>query len=65
MKLLPLVLLLSACGVKVGSGVVIGTTSFLEEVNRGAFTSDLEHRVRETITEDDRAKLSVRLAEVK
>ena len=27
---------ISACGVKAGDAVVFGTTSFLEEVNRGA-----------------------------
>jgi len=58
-------LMLSACGVKLGSGVVIGTTGFLEEVNRGISTNQLEARVMENITEEDRSKLSVRLAEVK
>lgn len=63
--LLSSVLLCSACGVKLGSQVVMGTTSFLEEANKGAFTSQFEERVRENISETDRNKLSVRLAEVK
>lgn len=56
----------SACGVKIGQGVVIGTTSFLEEANKGAFTSDFQdyRKTKETISEEDRSKLSVRLAEV-
>lgn len=63
--LLSSVLLCSACGVKLGSQVVLGTTSFLEEANRGNFASQLDTRVKENISEDDRSKLSVRLAEVK
>lgn len=58
-------LLCSACGVKLGSQVVMGTTSFLEEVNKGQFVGQLDTRIKETITEDGRSKLSVRLAEVK
>ena len=56
----------SACGVKIGQGVVIGTTSFLKEANKGAFTSDFQEykKTKETISEEDRNKLSVRLAEV-
>lgn len=56
---------LSACGIKIGQGVVMGTTSFLEEVNKGQFVGQLETRVRENISEQDRNNLSVRLAEVK
>lgn len=60
-----LLLSTSACGIKIGQGVVMGTTSFLEEVNKGSFTSNLETRVMENISEEDRNRLSVRLAEVK
>lgn len=56
---------LSACGVKMGTGIVIGTTSFLEEVNKGQFVGQLETRVRENVSDEDRNNLSVRLAEVK
>ena len=55
----------SACGIKIGSQVVMGTTSFLEESNKGNFTSQFEERVKENLNEEDRSKLSVRLAEVK
>lgn len=48
---------LSACGVKMGSGVVLGTTSFLEEVNRGTHTEVLQER----ITGQDRARLQAKL----
>ena len=58
-------LLCSACGVKLGSQVVMGTTSFLEEVNKGQFVGQLDTRIKENISEEDRSKLSVRLAEVK
>lgn len=58
-------LLCSACGVKLGSQVVMGTTSFLEEVNKGQFVGQLDTRIKGTLTEEDRSKLSVRLAEVK
>lgn len=58
-------LLCSACGVKLGSQVVMGTTSFLEEVNKGQFVGQLDTRIKEDISEEDRSKLSVRLAEVK
>ena len=51
---------LSACGVKLGSGVVIGTTSYLEEVNRGTHTEVLQER----ITGQDRARLQAKLDEV-
>lgn len=56
----------SGCGVKIGQGVVIGTTSFLEEANKGNFTSDFNEykKVKEELSESDRNKLSVRLAEV-
>lgn len=56
---------MSACGVKFGNQNVIGTTSFLEEVNKGNFASNLDARVRENLSEEDRNHLSVRLAEVK
>lgn len=51
---------LNACGVKMGSGVVLGTTSFLEEVNRGTHTEVLQER----ITGQDRARLQAKLDEV-
>ena len=63
--LLSSLLLCSACGVKLGSQVVMGTTSFLEEVNKGQFVGQLDTRIKENISEEDRSKLSVRLAEVK
>lgn len=51
----------SACGVRTQGGFVVGTTSFLEEYNKGVHTSVLQ----EHINENERPHLSVRLAEVK
>lgn len=53
----------SACGVKIGQGVVIGTTSFLEEANKGAFTSQFQEYKK--ANQEVGPKLSVRLEEVK
>jgi hypothetical protein len=56
---------LTGCGLRVGSFITLETTGYREELNKGKFVTDLDRRVKENITEDDRAKLSVRLAEVK
>ena len=50
----------SACGVKIGTGVVLGTTSFLEEVNRGVHTESF----KEHINVADKAQLQAKLNEV-
>ena len=56
----------SACGLNVGRGLItFETTGYREEVNKGKFVTDLDRRVKENISETDRSKLSVRLAEVK
>jgi hypothetical protein len=61
---------LSACGVKMGSGVVLGTTSFLEEVNAGLSNQRLMGQgthtevIQERITGQDRARLQAKLDEV-
>ena len=51
----------SACGVKLGSGIVLGTTSFLEEANRGTHAQEFQ----EHINANDKAQLQARLNEVK
>lgn len=48
---------LSACGVKLGSHIVVGTTSYLEEVNRGTHTESF----KEHISGADRARLQAKL----
>lgn len=48
---------LSACGVKLGSHIVVGTTSYLEEVNKGVHTENL----KEHIGANDRARLQTKL----
>lgn len=47
----------TGCGVKLGSHVVMGTTSYLEEVNRGVHTENL----KEHISANDRARLQAKL----
>lgn len=56
--------LTSACGVKMGSNVVVGTTTFLEEVNRGNFVTTIEQKQMEVITATDKKRLQARLDEV-
>jgi hypothetical protein len=51
---------LGACGVKLGSSVVLGTTSFLEEANRGAHAQEFQ----EHINANDKAQLQAKLNEV-
>lgn len=51
----------TGCGVKLGSNMVLGTTSFLEEVNRGQSAGYL----RERINTNDRMRLQAKLDEVK
>lgn len=51
----------TGCGVKLGNQVILGTTSFLEEANRGLSAGYLEER----ITNNDRAQLQAKLDEEK
>jgi hypothetical protein len=50
---------ISACGVRAPGGILIGTTGFLEEYNRGVHTETLNtHQVRENLVSADRARLT-------
>ena len=53
---------LSACGLRAPGGVLIGTTGFLEEYNRGVHTEVLNtHKVqaiKENLVSADRARLT-------
>lgn len=44
----------TACGFTTGSGLVLGTTGFLQEANR----AQLAAQATESVSEDDRAQLA-------
>jgi hypothetical protein len=51
----------SACGVRAPGGFVVGTTSFLEEYNKGVHTESFQ----EHINNNDRVQLEAKLQEIK